>query len=229
MKNNGWIKLHRKIQEWEWYSNPVIRSVFIDLLLSANHEPNNWQGITINKGQVITGRKSLAERLGFSEMQIRSALAKLKSTNEITIKTTNRYSVITINKYKTYQQDNQQINSQITNKQPTDNQQITTNKNDKNGKNEKNIYTHTYTTLESVNDESLFLELANKYNTSIQVVKNAYDNLENYVGSKKNRTYDNYKKALINFLKGDLEKLAKVNSYRGGKNERPNIVFVNPK
>lgn len=88
--------------------------------------------------------------------------------------------------------------------------------------------THTHSTLESVNDESIFQELADKYKTNINVVRNAYDNLENYVGSKSNRRYDNYKKALANFVKGDLEKIAKVNSYQGGKNVRPNIAFINP-
>ena len=135
--SEGWIKLHRKITEWQWYGDSVVKDVFLDLLLNANHKEKNWKGVTVKRGQIITGRTILAERLGFSEMQIRTAINKLKSTSEITTKITNRYSLITINNYDLYQQDNQQPNQQITNKQPTDNQQITTNKNAKNEKNEK--------------------------------------------------------------------------------------------
>jgi len=134
--NNGFVSLHRKIIDWEWYSDVVVRDLFIHLLLTANFTDKKWKGIDIKRGQVLTGRFKLSEILGFSEMQIRTALNKLKSTNEITIKTTNRNSLITINKYNEYQQNNQQNNQQITNKQPTDNQQITTTNKDNKDNNE---------------------------------------------------------------------------------------------
>jgi hypothetical protein len=138
MNNQGWIKIHRKILSWEWYLDINTSRLFIHLLLVANHEKARWQGIDILPGQCVTGRMSLSKQTGLSEQQTRSALNKLKSTNEITIKTTNKYSVITILNWKVYQQDNQQTNQQITNNQPTNNQQITTNKNEKNDNNKKN-------------------------------------------------------------------------------------------
>lgn len=139
----GYIKLHRSLLDWEWYNDSVVKDVFLHLLLSANHKDNKYKGIEIKKGQLLTGRLKLASDLNFTEMQIRTALKKLKSTNEITIKTTSKYSIISIKNWDKYQQDNQQDNQQTTNKQPTNNQQITTNnneKNDKNDKNEKNIF-----------------------------------------------------------------------------------------
>lgn len=135
----GYIKLHRSIIDWEWYSDNIVKDVFLHLLLNANHKDNNWRGIMVKEGQVITGRLKLASELNFTEMQIRTALKKLKSTNEITIKTTSQYSIITINNWNLYQQDNQQDNQRTTNEQPTNIQRITTNKNDKNEKNDKNI------------------------------------------------------------------------------------------
>jgi hypothetical protein len=126
---DGWIKLHRKFLEWGWYDDVNTFKVFIHILLSVNSKPGTWRGIDIEPGQLITGRLELANRLKLSEMQIRTALNKLKSTNEITIKTTPQYSVITVKNWTDYQHDNQQNNQQITNKQPTNNQRITTNKN----------------------------------------------------------------------------------------------------
>lgn len=133
----GFIKLHRQITEWEWYSNINVCRLFIHCLLKANHKDNKWQGIVIERGSFITSIENLAFETGLSGQQIRTALNKLKSTGEITSKTTNRYSVISIKNWDMYQVDNKQDNKQITNKHQTDNKQITTNNNDKNEENEK--------------------------------------------------------------------------------------------
>lgn len=138
----GWVKFHRKMVEWEWYNDLPAFKLFTHLILTANHQPQKWRGRTVKAGQLITGRKSLSKKTGLTEQQIRTALDKLKSTNEITIKTTNRNTLISICNWETYQIINQQNNhlnnQQTTNKQPTNNQQITTNKNVKNENNEKN-------------------------------------------------------------------------------------------
>ena len=122
--------------DWEWYKDCHVKDVFIHLLLRANHQDNRWQGIVVKRGQIITGRKSLAEELGFSEQSIRTSLNKLKSTNEITIKTTKKYSLITIVNYEKYQtydlESTNKSTNELTNNQPTTNQQLTTNKNEKN-------------------------------------------------------------------------------------------------
>lgn len=136
----GWICLHRKMLDWEWYSDANTFRLFIHLLLLANHEEKKWKGQVIKRGQLITSSEHLAEDLKLSRQQIRTSINKLKSTTEITTKSTNRFLLITIEKYGEYQdiekennqQNNQQLNNQITNKQPTDNQQITTNNNDNN-------------------------------------------------------------------------------------------------
>lgn len=130
----GWISLYRKFVEWEWYQDVNVKIVFIHLLLLANHRDNKWQGKIIKRGQLITSSEHLAEDLGLSRQQVRTALNKLKSTNEITIKSTNKYMLVTIEKYEKYQDNNLKITSEITdkitNEQPTNNQQITTNNND---------------------------------------------------------------------------------------------------
>ena len=129
--DNGWIKLHRRITKWEWYQDSRMVHLFLHLLLIANHEPRKWQGIIVQRGQLISGRLKLSQETGISEMTIRTCLKKLKSTNEITIKSTNRYSVITICNYETYQDSNQTTNQltnqQLTSNQPATNQQLTSN------------------------------------------------------------------------------------------------------
>lgn len=123
---NGFVKLHRKLVLWGWYTNYVVKDVFLHCLLSASFKDFEWQGQTIKAGQFITGRKQLAQDLGFTEQQIRSALKKLESTQELTIKTTNKYSVITVNNWEEYQSLEDEATNTLTNNQPTNNQQITT-------------------------------------------------------------------------------------------------------
>lgn len=130
----SYIKLNRGITEWEWFTDDNMLKLWIYLLVNAQYQDGRFKGIDVKRGQVIVGRKKLAERLGMTEQRVRNCLNRLKSTNEITIKTTNKYSLITIVKYDIYQgeseennqQNNQLANQQQTNKEPTKNQQRTT-------------------------------------------------------------------------------------------------------
>ena len=129
--DNGWIKLHRKLQKWEWYQDSIAVHLFLHLLLSANHEDKQWQGVEVRRGQLITGRNSLSADTGITPQSIRTYLNKLKSTNEITTQSTNKYTIITISNYESYQikedKTNQQVNQQ-TNQQLTINQPATNHK-----------------------------------------------------------------------------------------------------
>lgn len=133
------IQLHRKLLQWEWYDDINTKVLFIHLLLKANYKPKNWRGIDIWTGEVLTWRITLSDETGLTQQQIRTCLNKLKSTNEITIKTTNKYSLIKLTNYNEYQQINQQTTQQVTNKQPTSNQQVTTTNKDNKDNKEINI------------------------------------------------------------------------------------------
>lgn len=138
----GFIKLHRKFLKWEWQNDSKMVHLFLYIILSANFEPKKWQGIPIERGQFITGLKSLSLNTGLSIQSIRTCLKKLQNTKEITIKPTNKYSVITVVNYNTYQlredTTNKQTNKPTTNNQQSNNIQSTTTKKDKKVNNDKN-------------------------------------------------------------------------------------------
>lgn len=140
---NGFVKLHRKMIEWGWYSDCVVKDVFIHILMVATFKPTKYLGYDLKPGQAVIGRKKLAKELGFTEQQIRTALKKLESTGEISLFSTNRFTIATVENWEFYQGDSETDNQQITNNQPTDNQQITNNqphlKNVKKDKNVKNV------------------------------------------------------------------------------------------
>lgn len=134
----GYIKLHRQLLEWEWYKNIPVRILFEHCLLKANHKDKKWQGIVIKKGSFVTSYENLSFETGLTVRQIRTALDKLKSTNELTHKGHSQYSIITVNNWDKWQADDKQDDKQITSERQASDKRATTTKNDKNDKNEKN-------------------------------------------------------------------------------------------
>lgn len=129
---SGFIKLHRSLLDWEWYSDKNCRNVFIHCLLKANYEDKKWQGVIIKRGSFITSLENLGSETGLTVQQIRTVLVKLKSTNDITIKTTNKFTALTVVNYSLYQDKPEKVTNKTTNKKQTNNKQITTTKEGKN-------------------------------------------------------------------------------------------------
>ena len=125
----NYIRLYRKITNWEWYSDGNTMRVFLHLLLTANWKDGRYRGFEIPRGSTVIGRKALAKTLKISEQEVRTSLFHLQSTNEITMKSTNKFTIVTLVNYDNYQvfanesnqQNNQQSNQQLTNNQPTTN------------------------------------------------------------------------------------------------------------
>lgn len=134
--DKGWICLHRRFLEWEWYGDVHVRIFFIHCLLRANHTTNKWRGYTIKAGQFITSLNHLAKETGLTERQIRTCIKKLKSTNDIDTQTTNRNTMIIIKNWNKWQTERQA-------KRQTSDTQVTTNNND------NNIDTNSYINISS--------------------------------------------------------------------------------
>ena len=125
MNGNGFILLHRKITDWEWYQNPNTFRVFLHCLLMANYTDGRFEGMDIKRGQFVTSLPNLSKQTRLSVQQVRTALDHLKLTGEITDCSTSKFRVITVVKYDQYQQDNRQNNSQSTGEQQASNRQST--------------------------------------------------------------------------------------------------------
>lgn len=149
---SGWIKLHRQIVDWEWYTDHNTFRVFIHLLLTANHKDKKYRGMDLKSGSIVTSRDILAIATGLSVRQVRTALDKLKSTSELTIKTSPQGTIIQIVNYCKYQIET----NELTNERPTNDQQTTSNKNDNKERNTK--YSFLASLLENGFDEKLSRE-----------------------------------------------------------------------
>lgn len=160
------IKVYRKLLDWEWYTDINTKTLFIHCLLRANWKAGIWHGVQYDAGEFITSLPSISRETGLTIQQARSALQRLESTGEITSRTTgkvtdratgkttdknlNKCRIITVNNWNMYQGDNSQNNSQSnsqdnrqsnrqTRKQPTGNQQATAQATNSRYKNIKNI------------------------------------------------------------------------------------------
>ncbi len=147
MSNQGYIALHRKILDWEWYSDLNVRILFFHLLLKVNFQEKKWQGKTIQAGELITSIVNLASETCLTVKQIRAALNKLKNTGEVAIKGTNKFTSIKLVNYRLYQvkptQEGKQKDDQRANEGQTRGKRGANKgrqlKNDNNDNNEKNV------------------------------------------------------------------------------------------
>ena len=99
----GWVKVHRSLLEWEWWHDHSTLRLFLYLILTANIEDKQWQGVEVKRGQIITSRAKLSAGTGLSEKQIRTSLDKLKNAGSVASKSASKYSIITVCNYDNYQ------------------------------------------------------------------------------------------------------------------------------
>ena len=125
----SYIKIDRKILDWEWYRNLNTCRLFFHLLLKANWKDGRFEGKEIPKGSFVSSVARLAEETDMTPREIRTGLDHLKSTGEVTIKSYSKYSVFTVTNYHCYQDcDKQATNSRQTNDKQTTSKRQTNDK-----------------------------------------------------------------------------------------------------
>lgn len=101
----GWVKLHRKLLEWEWYGDAHMVHLLVHLLLTASHERKEYKGLTIKRGQLATTTKELSEALGTSRTSIWRRLKRLEMERFVELEVKQKETIITICKYDSYQEN----------------------------------------------------------------------------------------------------------------------------
>lgn len=210
MIKTGYIKTHRSILDWRWYTNSNTFRLFFHLVLTANYEPKNFETITVQRGQRIASVQKLAEELKISVRSVRTALNHLKSTNEVTIQTTPKYSIITIKNYDMYQSATNALTNdrQTTDKQTTNyRQQWNKDKKEKNIKESirKGERAHTQPYGQFKNVLLTDLEMESLRSLYPDVYEKKIERLSRYIESK-GKNYDNHYAVLCDWIEKDYEK-----------------------
>lgn len=91
-----YVKLWRRIAEWEWYHDDRCARMFIHLLIKARYLPGKWLGQDIVPGQLPTSTFRLAEELGWSRSAVVRTLEKLKKTGEVDTTSDSKWTLVTV-------------------------------------------------------------------------------------------------------------------------------------
>lgn len=160
---DGYIKMYRSMLD-----NPVCckdpdyLAVWVYLLLKATHKEKQalfkGERVTLNPGQLITGRIRISEHFQISESKVQRILKTFENEQQIEQQVSNKNRLITIKKWNLYQCSEQQNEQQVNNNCTTTEQQVNTNKNEKKEKNVRNN-----NTLCKAEALALFEELWERY------------------------------------------------------------------
>ena len=219
--NKGWVSIYRKLLDNPVSSKPNYLSVWVHLLLMANHSETSfiWNGKkqVIKEGQVLTGLKKLSEKTGVTQATIYRILKYLEDEKQIKQQKTTKYTLITILNWDRYQKGELQSEKQVKN----GNAQTIIHKTQKCLKNEKqnekqktteNALTTTlnqgkYQTSEKQNEK----QMKNKRKTNEKQMK-TYNNVDNV---------DNENKTIYKYIgKPDSKSKQKIYSLKEEKEKK---------
>lgn len=107
MANDGWIRLHRRVQDhWLW-KDPVKFQWWVDILITVNHNPAKVnignELIECNRGQSIMSLLSWSLRWKVSKDTARNFLKLLEKDSMITLESYTKTTRLTVCKYDSYQ------------------------------------------------------------------------------------------------------------------------------
>ena len=109
-----WIKLYRKICDWGWYHEPNMVHLYVYFMLKAKLVINNDSRSEAWK--LNSTLRLLTKATGISEKSIRTCLARLQRTGEISYLpgVAHKQSVITLCNYDSYQATKKSTNTVLT-------------------------------------------------------------------------------------------------------------------
>lgn len=104
-----YVKISRKILDWEWYTDTNTKVLFLHILLKANWKPGRFQGTEVPRGSLVTSQQNMAIETGLTIKNVRTALKHLENTGEVAVKRHPKFSVITVKNYNQYQSSGSQM------------------------------------------------------------------------------------------------------------------------
>ena len=214
--NSGFITLHRRILDWQWYEDANVMRVFLHLLLTANHKDKKWKGTTIKRGQLATSYDSIAVKLGLTYRQVRFAISKLKKSEECVTRKSGLFLLVTIVKYDDYQSNKiENVTKNVTGLSQDCHSIVTglsTNNNvnnDNNDNNVNNIRTMDIKVLKDayVKNDRLVKAISSNYKMDIPALLKRLDDFNQYLEMTGKFEMDetNYNRYFRNFIKKGKE------------------------
>ena len=108
-KSKGWVKVYREIMENDlWEDKPFARGqAWVDMIMLANHKDHeflfNSTFLNVTPGTVVTSKRMLGERWGWSRTKVTKFLNELEMVEMISQKSDTKKTVIKLVNYEKYQ------------------------------------------------------------------------------------------------------------------------------
>lgn len=119
----NFIKMYRKILEWEWWPDINTHRLFSYMLVKANWKDGSFKGVVVPRGSFVSSISKLSDDTNLTVDEVRTALKHLKSTNEITSKSYSKFTVFTVKNFGLYQGSPEQLPEQSPSKSQADTEQ----------------------------------------------------------------------------------------------------------
>jgi DNA-binding transcriptional regulator YhcF (GntR family) len=203
---SGWIKLHRSITEHWLYTEKRKFSKFEawnDILLTVNYSPAKTiikgKIININRGESILSLESWGKRWNWNKSSVKRFFELLKKDGMIELKSETITTRLSVCKYDTYQQKENDIETQVKRTRNASETQVKPIKEEEESKEEKEeiIYRKFNHLKITIKDFKRLNEIYDK--DDIDMVLN---NIENY---KNNKNYTSLYLTSLNWLKKDYK------------------------
>lgn len=176
--HRGYLKLWRKIRDNPRMRDPHYLAVWITLLTEAAYKDRDvvfgGKRITLKPGQLITGRRQIAENTGVQESKVERILTLLKNEQQIEQRTSSINRLITITNWHIYQDGEQRIEQQVNNDRTTSEQRVNTPEELKNYKNDKNVRKERRFTPPSVDEVASYCRLERNNNINANTFVDFY-------------------------------------------------------
>ncbi|EMA1800134.1 DNA replication protein [Cronobacter turicensis] len=123
----GFVSIHRQFMDSRLYKDSQAVHLWVHLILKANHEDavvnTDVGSITVERGQMITGRPTLVSETFIPDNKVKSLLRSFEAKGMITVTSMQKkFSLITIVKYDDFQAQNCPTNVQdLSNANPSKN------------------------------------------------------------------------------------------------------------
>lgn len=110
----GWLKLYRKIRDWEWYKDINTKTVWLDLLVTANIRDCTYKGQVVPRGSLLTTYDDIAYATGLTKDEIRTAFKHLRASHTITTRKLLNKMLVTLCNFEDYQESESMKSHTIT-------------------------------------------------------------------------------------------------------------------
>lgn len=178
----GWIKLHRKIQDHWIYQEKRKFSryeAWLDMIMMANHKGNRFlhgsELVEVERGQFITSELKLMDRWDWGKNKLRLFLDLLEKDGMIIKKTDRKRTAITICNYGLYHDSETKDGPQADQSRTDSGPSADTNKNVKNDKNEEEVLN---------DDDKAFAQVVDFYQRNIgQMPPSQYEYVKDWLNT----------------------------------------------